>query len=89
MRTRAPAFLLLAFAMSVRGQGLSSIKIPITVDQGNAIVPIVGSYETGATRSDGKWFSLINFYTHRLPTAFQAVSPTEWDQIRKAQPTRR
>jgi hypothetical protein len=46
-------------------------------------------YQTGATRSDGKWFSLINFYTHRLPTAFQAVSPKEWDEIQKSQPRRR
>jgi len=46
-------------------------------------------YQTGATRSDGKWFSLINFYTHRLPTAFEGLSPSEWELIRKAHPNRR
>jgi len=42
---RAPALFFLAFALCVRGQGLSPIEIPITVDHGNAIVPVVGSYD--------------------------------------------
>lgn len=46
-------------------------------------------YPTAATRSDGKWFSLINFYTHRLPTAFAGVTDAQYEQIRRAAPQRR
>jgi len=45
--------------------------------------------QTGATRSDGKWFSLLNFYTHRLPAVFSDLSAKELDEIINAQPVRR
>jgi len=44
--------------------------------------------QTGATRSDGKWFSLLNFYTHRLPTAFNNLNVKELDEMMRMQPAR-
>jgi len=46
-------------------------------------------YNAGATRSDGKWFSLINFYSNRLPSAFKNLTPQEYEQVKIAQPKRR
>ena len=47
------------------------------------------AYHAGATRSDGKSFSVTNFYTPRLPTAFRDVDERRMDRIRKAEPTHR
>jgi hypothetical protein len=47
------------------------------------------SAQVGATRSDGKWFSMLNFYTNRLPNAFTRLSIKERESLKKAQPQRR
>ncbi len=46
-------------------------------------------YHVGATRSDGKWFSMGSFYTNRLPTAFRDVDQDQLSRIRAARPTHR
>jgi hypothetical protein len=43
-------------------------------------------YHAGATRSDGKWFSLLNFYTIRLPSAFRDLTPQQLEQVKTATP---
>jgi hypothetical protein len=49
----------------------------------------VDGYHVGATRSDGKWFSMGSFYTNRLPTVFEGLDEVQLDQIREADPTHR
>jgi hypothetical protein len=46
-------------------------------------------YHAGATRSDGKWFSFINFYTNRFPTAFRDLDEAGLTRIREARPDHR
>ncbi len=46
-------------------------------------------YYSGATRSEGKWFSSANFYSNRLPTFFKDLSEEEIAQISEAAPRRR
>lgn len=69
------------------------------LDQGMRFAPeLIGTeqapvtrrgYQAGATRSDGKWFALINFRTPHLPTAFAGLDPETLAAIRTARPRRR
>jgi hypothetical protein len=46
-------------------------------------------YQAGATRSDGKWFALNNFYTNRLPTYFAGLSAESLERIGRPTPQHR
>lgn len=45
--------------------------------------------QVGATRSDGKWFWMLNYYTNRLPVIFSRLSTTERVKVERARPKRR
>ena len=45
--------------------------------------------QVGATGSDGKWLALLNYYTNRLPTAFDSVDDETFRKIKQAEPIHR